>query len=361
MFLSLVVGSEGEAPGIHAAEPVEAGKPQEREVEPRTLLVRLGQRLSMTDPFSERFEQSLAPTELTETLNAFFDLHYYPHFEVVSRRPRHTLLTYEKHLRHTLGPLAWSQLTPVALNAWLRRQMKLGLENTTINKHIDMLNRLLRTSRDWEVIPDGVRAPRYLRRLPTGDYRQRFMSSEEIQRLLVACGEINHPFLQLFIRFLLLTGARKGEARTARWRDIDTGAAVWRVPRSKNDRSRRIMLSAAAMAVLEETRDRARSLELPVDPPSFVFTNPRTMTCYGSFHIAYYKARDMAGLADVRIHDLRHTYASLLINNGVTLYEVQELLGHCSPAMTQRYAHLLPNRLHQRTEIVGRIVDSKIT
>jgi site-specific recombinase XerD len=60
----------------------------------------------------------------------------------------------------------------------------------------------------------------------------------------------------------------------------------------------------------------------------------------------------------VRIHDLRHTYASLLINNGVSLYEVQELLGHSSSAMTQRYAHLQPNQLRSRTEIVSQIVDA---
>jgi integrase len=193
--------------------------------------------------------------------------------------------------------------------------------------------------------------------MPTGDYRQRFLSHDEIQRLLSACDQINHPFLQLFIRFLLLTGARKGEARTAKWKDIDFAAAVWKVPRTKNGRSRRIMLSASALDVLAQTKDRVRELGLMVGPDQYVFVNPRTKTRYNSFNIAYYKARDLAGLSDVRIHDLRHTYASLLINNGVSLYEVQELLGHSSASMTQRYAHLLPNRLHSRTEIVGRIVE----
>lgn len=55
----------------------------------------------------------------------------------------------------------------------------------------------------------------------------------------------------------------------------------------------------------------------------------------------------------MRIHDLRHIFASVLINQGVSLYEVQELLGHSSVAMTQRYAHLQPSRLRSRTEIIG--------
>lgn len=294
--------------------------------------------------------------EPAETLNAFFDTHYLPHCTATTRRHRHTLLTYDKHLRDTLGPMRWEDITPLALNAWLRRQVAQNLKNTTINKHIFLLNRLLRTVGDWGALPEGVRAPPMLRKLKTGDYRQRFLSPEEITRLLSACERINHPYLAVFIRFLLLTGARKGEARTAKWRDMDFAAGVWRVPMTKSGRSRRIMLSQAAIDALDRTERRTRELGLPVGPDDYIFPNPRTGTCYNSFHIAYFKARDDARLPDVRIHDLRHTFASLLINNGVSLYEVQELLGHSSTAMTQRYAHLQPNKLRNRTEIVSRLV-----
>jgi integrase len=292
-----------------------------------------------------------------ETLNAFFDDHYFPHCLAMTRAHRHTALTYEKHLRGTLGPARWDELTPLVLNAWVRRQMAENLKNTTINKHIFLVNRLFRTVRDWGALPDGAHAPPLLRKLATGDYRQRFLSQDEITRLLRECDRINHPYLAFFIRFLLLTGARKGEGRMAKWRDLNFVEGVWRVPVSKNGRSRRIMLSASAIELLQKVQDRTRSLGLPVGPDSYLFVNPRTGTCYNSFHLAYFRARDAAGLGDVRIHDLRHTFASLLINNGVSLYEVQELLGHSSTAMTQRYAHLQPNQLRTRTEIVSRIVD----
>lgn len=309
-----------------------------------------------TDPVDRGF----AFFEPAETLNEFFDNHFFPHCEATTRKHRHTLLTYDKHLRDTLGPMRWEQMTPLALNAWLRRQVQQNLKNTTINKHIFLVNRLLRTARDWGAIPEGVQPPQYLRKLPTGDYRQRFLSQAEIRRLLEACERVNHPYLSLFIRFLLLTGARKGEARVARWCDLELDAGVWRVPISKSGRSRRIMLSAAAIEVLRRTKMRTRELGLPTGPNDYLFINPKTGTRYNSFHIAYFKARDMAGLPDVRIHDLRHTYASLLINNGVSLYEVQELLGHSSAAMTQRYAHLQPNQLRNRTEIVSQLVEGKL-
>jgi integrase len=84
-----------------------------------------------------------------------------------------------------------------------------------------------------------------------------------------------------------------------------------------------------------------------------VFTNPRSKTKYDSFYAAWYRVLEAEGLPTIRIHDLRHTYASILINNGVSIYEVQRLLGHSNITMTQRYAHLLKNKLHRRTEVVS--------
>ena len=160
----------------------------------------------------------------------------------------------------------------------------------------------------------------------------------------------------MFVQLLLLTGARKGEARLARWQDIDLHKRVWRVPRSKNGRSRRIILSAAAVDVLNQTRTRSEQLLLPTTQDRYVFTNPRTRTAYHSLYAAWFVARDLAELEDLRIHDLRHTYAITLINSGVSLYEVQTLLGHSSLQMTQRYAHLEPNLLHKRTELMSAVV-----
>jgi integrase len=195
--------------------------------------------------------------------------------------------------------------------------------------------------------------------LNIGDHTQRFLTQDEIERLLKASRASRHPFLHLFVQLLLLTGARKGEARHMRWRDVDLNKRVWTVPRSKNGRSRHVILSAAAVTVLNDTRIAAEHLMLPTTKDQYVFTNPRTRTAYHSFYASWFIARDLADLEGLRIHDLRHTYASTLINNDVTLYEVQTLLGHSSLQMTQRYAHLEPNLLHQRTELVSAVVTGK--
>lgn len=91
-----------------------------------------------------------------------------------------------------------------------------------------------------------------------------------------------------------------------------------------------------------------------------MFANPATQKSFVSFFAAWDTVRRKAGLADVRIHDLRHSFASLLINNGRSLYEVQKLLGHSQVRTTQRYAHLTPETLldarNAATRAVGALV-----
>ena len=111
--------------------------------------------MMMSDPGIDTVMRGFAFCEPVATLNAFFDDHYYPHVAATTRGHRHTALTYDKHLRDTLGPLGWADLAPLTVNAWLRRQVQAGLKNTTINKHIFLVNRLFRTVRDWGRCPRG--------------------------------------------------------------------------------------------------------------------------------------------------------------------------------------------------------------
>jgi integrase len=97
---------------------------------------------------------------------------------------------------------------------------------------------------------------------------------------------------------------------------------------------------------------------LPTNQSNYAIINPHTRTAYHSFYAAWFQVRKAADLEGLRIHDLRHTFASVLINKGVSIYEVQTLLGHSTIQMTQRYAHLAPDRLQNRTEIVGNIIES---
>jgi integrase len=289
------------------------------------------------------------------TLNRFFDEHYFPHVRATKRSTKDTWSTYNIHLREQFGRYKLDELSNPLFDVWVREQIVAGYQRSTINKHIFLVNRMLNLARHWGYIERSKELSN-IQRLMLGDYKQRFLSEAEIAAILKHAQRTTHPHIYNVIRLLLLTGARKGEARLARWCDIDRAKRVWTVPRSKSGRSRRIILSTAAIAVIDDCVLNAERLGLGVDGKAYLFTNPRTLTAYQSFYAAWHLIRADAELPDVRIHDLRHTYASLLINRGVSLYEVQTLLGHSSAQMTQRYAHLQPDLLHQRAEIVGGIV-----
>ena len=316
--------------------------------------------IPMFNPFGSRHSNKLQRSSRQQsiTLNCFFDQHYYPHAKATKRSTSDDWSMYNVHLREQLGSYRLEQLSNPVLDVWVREQIVSGYQRSTINKHIFLVNRMLNLARHWGHLEHSKDLTN-LRRLVVGDHKQRFLTEAEIAELLKHAQRTTHPHIYNVVRLLLLTGARKGEARMARWCDIDRGKRIWTVPRSKNGRSRRIVLSTEAMAVLDDCVEVALRLGLGTDGKSFVFTNPRTLTAYNSFYTVWHVIRAAAGLPEVRIHDLRHTYASLLINSGVSLYEVQTLLGHSSAQMTQRYAHLQPDLLHQRAAIVGGIVAGK--
>lgn len=153
----------------------------------------------------------------------------------------------------------------------------------------------------------------------------------------------------------MLTGARKNEALKARWDDIDLEGRVWRIPLSKSGKVRHITLSDEAVRCLQRVGDLNRQLLGDTfEQTTFVFPNPKTLKPYCTIFAAWNSARRRAGLGDVRIHDLRHTYASTLVNNGVPLYDVQKLLGHAHIRTTERYSHLRQERLRDSASYAGR-------
>ena len=121
------------------------------------------------------------------------------------------------------------------------------------------------------------------------------------------------------------------------------------VPLSKSGKSRHIPLSDAALEVLRE---------IPCTS-GWLFPSSRTGKAISSVFRAWDRVRRNAGLEDVRLHDLRHSFASFLVNSGCTLYEVQKILGHHNPKVTMRYAHLAQESLLRAVNMVGENLDRK--
>ena len=183
--------------------------------------------------------------------------------------------------------------------------------------------------------------------------RHRYLSGDELGRLSIALAA--HPDQQAanIVRLLLLTGARLGEVLAMRWDQLDLDVGVWTKPASltKQRLEHRVPLSAPARQLLVELRAAPRTGD--ASSSSRALGRRDTATPRRRPGRSICKA---AGIVDARMHDLRHTYASVLVSAGLSLPIIGALLGHSQPATTARYAHLFDDPLRAATETVGAIV-----
>ena len=165
--------------------------------------------------------------------------------------------------------------------------------------------------------PVGVahRQPVQGHRAQSEHKRQRYLTGAELARVTTALADMRDQGAADAIRLMLLTGARRGETLAARWRDIDLEAGVWVKPGSttKQKTEHRVPLSEAAVRLLAEMRQQAG------DDAEWVFPAPQKAGPRTAIEEAWRELRTAAGIPDVRLHDLRHSYASILASSGLSL------------------------------------------
>jgi integrase len=180
--------------------------------------------------------------------------------------------------------------------------------------------------------------------------RVKYLTADEIARLSAVLAEYKDRQAANVIWLLLLTGARKSEMLSARWADIDLRQGLWIKPGHtvKQRTEHRVVLSSAAVRILSSIRE-----TLPDEQPWVFPMRPASQERRGSIERPWYAVRKAARLPNVRLHDLRHTYASLAVSDGASLPTIGALLGHTVPTTTARYAHLLDDPLRRVAERVG--------
>ena len=249
---------------------------------------------------------------------------------------------FRNHLFPTFGDMQLNEITRGDVVRFIKGKRESGLMTSTCNRILAKLKASYSYAEEIELIKIDQNPTRMVKPFREPPHRDRFLSHHEAQRLLAEVSASGSPMLKFIIQFLLLTGARKGEAIHAEWSHIDTTTRTWVVPVSKNGRPRFITLSDGALQILEKVQSFTRS---KLGENKYVFPNITTGKPYSQIFHPWNVARRKAGLSDVRIHDLRHSFASVLVNQGMSLYDVKELLGHSNITTTQRYAHLSKERL----------------
>ncbi len=288
------------------------------------------------DPLAERERARAVPT-----LAAFAETRYLPYCR--DRLHPLTVVNYEGYLNHRVLPaLGRKSLDEVTLEdvAALRRSLAAdGISPATVNRHLAMLRSMFNMAIRWQLIscrnpaasPGMLREPR----------RDVYLDAVQTQALLKALGMDRCQVAAAALALLAVTGARKNEVLRARWEHVDMERAVLTVPRAKGGRTRYVPLSGYALGIL-----RLQASRMVAGNPHVFPSRARAGKSLEDVRRVWERVKKLAGLPRVlRIHDLRHSFASALANQGIPLNEIGVVLGHSQLSTTARYAHHAPQRL----------------
>lgn len=301
----------------------------------RTDAVRWGKSIESAIDEGRQFPQSAArKNTLAEVIDRFL--------EGEGKRWPKDRQKYLKKWRKRLGHLTLAQLSRSEI---VKERDKLASEGTgpaTVNRMLAYLSKVLSVAcADYELIGSNPMLRAKLK-LAEPQHRVRFLSPEELGALREAAAKSEARDLAVFIELALCSGARAGELTGLRWCDVDLEEGVATLHVTKSKKRRAIPIRGRALEML---RTKARGSE-------FVLTsNGRERkdkpTVYGrlQYDKPFREAVKAAGIENFRAHDLRHTAASYLVQNDVPLFTVQALLGHATPTMTQKYAHLVSSQV----------------
>jgi len=246
------------------------------------------------------------------------------------------------HILPRWGKTRLTDMNSRTVGQWLAEKRAQGLAPASVEKIRVILGRSFVLGASWD-IPGTERNPaRGIPRAPIRNARERFLTAEEAARLKEAVAASQNTQLQHIVGLLLLTGARLRELLDAEWKNVDVERRSWFIPDSKTGKPRYVPLSTAAVAIIEAL-PRFKGCQ-------WLIPNPETHKPFVSIKHGWQNAIKEANLPGLRLHDLRHSAASFMVNSGVDLFAVGKVLGHANYQSTQRYAHLANDTLLKAVE-----------
>ncbi len=294
------------------------------------------------DPLADHDKKRAIPT-----VADFIADRYLPH--VRERLRSHgNIAVYCRRMVPALGSKALDEVNTADVAAFRRRLIEAKLSNASVNRHLATLRSLFNLARKWGLY-DGTN-PAASPGMLAERHRDTYLSANETQALVKALDAEPNREAAAALMLLIVTGARKNEVLKARWENVDLDRCLLTVPRAKSGKTRHIALSTSAVRVMAVQYQRRRR-----DDGGWVFPGKEPGRPLENVRGAWSRARKAAGLLPaVRIHDLRHSFASALANNGVPLNEIGVLLGHSQLSTTARYAHHAPQRLVETAAVAAK-------
>jgi integrase len=277
-----------------------------------------------------------------DLLERYLRDHSAPNKGALTHRRDHSLAA---HLLRAFGEVPLDQLRPARLAEYKASRRAQGIAPKTLNDELGLLGHAYKLGmREWEWVTDNPVLK--IAKEKVRNLIERWLTPEEEQRLLA----VSPLWLQEIIVFALHTGMRRGEILTLHWSQVDLVRRTLTILEQKNGARDTLPVNDTAMAVLQ-TRAAGRTSSTEA-----VFLNeaghPRNAR---NLLRAFYPAMRKAGITRFRFHDLRHTFATRLIQAGVDVYTVQKLGRWKTISMVLRYAHHQPESLRGGAEVLDRL------
>ena len=297
------------------------------------------------DPLADKEADREAPT-MADLIQRFTDEHL-PRLRPGSARMYGFIL--KNHIAPHFGPHMKVADVKFADSDALHRKVTRDAGPYAANRTKAVLSRMLTLAEKWEWRSDN---PARHVESNVEAKRKRYMSADELKRLLAALAKHPNKKVAHIYRLLLMTGARRGEVRAMRWADVDLGKGTWTKPASttKQKADHVVPLPAPARQLLSEIYDAQRGVR-----SEWVFPS-RNGGHVVELKDDWQKLCKAAGITGLRTHDLRHCFAAQLASGGASLPLIGALLGHADASSTQRYTHLLDDPLRAAAEKVGAIM-----
>jgi integrase len=240
-----------------------------------------------------------------------------------------------------------TEFSPVGIESYkIKRRQEVAV--STVNRELALLKHMFRLAIDWDLYLDlnPVRRVKFFQEPNAG---KRILSPAEEEKLIQNAA----PFLQDLIRFDLNTGLRVGELFSLRWFSVDLEEGVLNVFAPKTQKTRVVPINSEARKVLEAWALNRKN--------EFVFYNHDTGKPFVDLKAGFALACKKAGITGVTWHKLRHTFASRLLNRGVDIVTVQQLLGHSTVIVTMRYTHTNLDTKRAAVEKLAGVSDNLVT
>ena len=327
--------------------------------------IKLGDALSMepveacrqAQALRSQIAQGIDPLQVREvcanqpTLDVFFADEYLPHVRETLRSAKDVESRWRLHLSPVFGGLRFTELKTAAIVQFHDRK-RVETCAATANRLLALLKRVINVAIMLERCERNV--TRGVRLHAENNIRTRTLAGDELRRFMAALALEPNRVAADFLLFCLATAARREECMKMTWAEVGLEDQVWQIPaiRCKNGISRTVPLNEVALQVL------ARRPRLASNPHVFpgraggALVNPTK---------AFHRVLVRAGISDLKIHDLRRSAATLLLNNGGSMTEARDLLGHRSASITAtRYAFLADGRVREASQRVSKVLSEAI-